>query len=156
MTTPELVWRVTQPSRVVEQDAFTAFLDWEVKKASRLAYCVSVVSMAVDPLDRGLHGSLTALAELMAARIRVTDLVAVIPPRFLALLLVDAPTTSLQAILGRLSSETGLVETQTGWSAGASCYPATAQRTNDLLQQATDLMTRAAADGGNRLYLPPT
>ena len=154
MTAPGPVWRVTPPPRVVEQDAFTLFVDWEVKKASRLAYCVSVVSMAVDPLDRGLHGSLTALAELMAARVRATDLVAVIPPRFLALLLVDAPTASLQAILGRLSSETGLADTQTGWSAGASCYPATAQRTNDLLQQATDLMTRAAADGGNRLYLP--
>lgn len=154
MTTPGPVWRVTKAPRVVEQDAFTSFLDWELQKATRLSYCVSVVSMVVEPLDRGLHGSLTALAENMAARVRATDLVAVIPPRFLALLLVDAPTTSLQSILGRLSSETGLSETQTGWSAGASCYPATAQRTDDLLQQATDLMTRAAADGGNRLYLP--
>ena len=154
MTTPGPVWRVTPPPRVVEQDAFTLFLDWEVKKASRLAYCVSVVSMVVDPPDHGAHGSLSTLAELIAARVRATDLVTVIPPRFLALLLVDAPTNSLQAILGRLSSETGLADTQTAWSAGASCYPATAQRTNDLLQQATDLMTRAAADGGNRLYLP--
>ena len=154
MKTPGPVWRVTQPPRVVEQDAFASCLDWEVQKASRLAYCVSVVSMVVDPLDGGLHGSLAALAENMAARVRATDLVAVIPPRFLALLLVDAPTTSLRTILGRLSSETGLSETQTGWSAGASCYPATAQRTTDLLQQATDLMTRAEADGGNRLYLP--
>jgi hypothetical protein len=154
MKTTGPVWRVTQPPRVVEQDAFASCLDWEVQKASRLAYCVSVISMVVDPLDRGLHGSLAALAENMAARVRATDLVAVIPPRFLALLLVDAPTTSLRAILGRLSSETGLSDTRTGWSAGASSYPATAQRTSDLLQQATELMTRAEADGGNRFYLP--
>lgn len=154
MTTAGPVWRVAQVPRVVEQDAFALFLEWEIHKASRLSYCVSVVSMTVDPLDRGPHGSLTALAENMAAQVRATDLVAVIPPRFLALLLIDAPTTSLRSILERLSAQTGLSETQTGWSAGASCYPATAQRTNELLRQATDLMTRAAADGGNRLYLP--
>ena len=154
MKMPGPAWRVTQPLRVVEQDAFASFLDWELQKANRLSYCVSVVSMAVDRLDRGLHGSLASLAENMAARVRSTDLVAVIPPRFLAILLVDAPTNALRSIVGRLSSETGLSETQTEWSAGASCYPATAQRTTDLLQQATDLMARAAADGGNRLYLP--
>jgi hypothetical protein len=154
MTTSRPVWRVNQSPRVVEQDTFASCLDWELQKASRLAYCVSVVSMVVDPMGQGPHGSLTALAEDMAARVRATDLVAVIPPRHLALLLVDAPTASLQTIMGRLSAETGLSETQTGWSAGASCYPATAQRTTDVLQQATDLMTRAEADGGNRLYLP--
>src|SRR5262249_43074237 len=154
MTTSRPVWRVTQSPRVVEQDAFASCLDWELQKASRLAYCVSVVSMVLDPVEQGPHGSLTALAEDMAARVRATDLVAVIPPRYLALPLVDAPTASLQTIMGRLSAETGLSETQTGWSAGASCYPATAQRTTDVLQQATDLMTRAEADGGNRLYLP--
>ena len=149
------IWRVTRPPRVVEQDAFASFLDGELQKANRLSYCVSVVSMAIERLDRGPHGSLASLAENVAAHVRSTDLVAVIPPRFLALLLVDAPTNSLESIVGRVSSETGLSETETGWSAGGSCYPATAQRTTDLLQQATDLMTRAAADGGNRLYLPP-
>ena len=154
MTTSRPVWRIMQPPRVVEQDVFARFLDWEVQKATRLSYCVSVVSMELGEGSRGPHGSLTALADDMAARVRATDLVAVIPPRFLAFLLVDAPTTSLRSILGRLSSETGLSETETAWSAGASSYPATAQRTGDLLQQATELMTRAAADGGNRLYLP--
>lgn len=154
MTTSGPVWRIPQPPRVVEQDVFARFLDWEVQKATRLSYCVSVVSMEVEPSDRAPHESLAALADEMAARVRATDLVAVIPPRFLALLLVDAPTNSLQSIVGRLSSETGLSETQTAWSAGGSCYPATAQRTGDLLQQATELMTQAAADGGNRLYLP--
>lgn len=153
MTTSRPVWRVAQPPRVVEQDVFARFLEWEVQKATRLSYCVSVVSIEVEG-ERGPHESLAALAEDMASRVRATDIVAVIPPRFLALLLVDAPTTSLQSVVGRLSSETGLSETQTAWSAGASCYPATAQRTGDLLQQATDLMIQAAADGGNRLYLP--
>ena len=102
----------------------------------------------------GLPTDLPSPAHERTQDVQLQALVVAFRPIFLDLLLVDAPTNSLQAILGRLSSETGLSETQTGWSAGASCYPATAQRTNDLLQQATDLMARAAADGGNRLYLP--
>src|SRR5262249_62250323 len=99
MTTSRPVWRVTQAPRVVEQDAFASCLDWELQKASRLAYCVSVVSMVDDPVEQGPHGSLTALAEDMAARVRATDLAAVIPARYPALLPVHPPTHSHLTIL---------------------------------------------------------
>src|SRR5262245_91572 len=116
------IWRVRRPPKVVEQDAFASLLDLELEKANRLAYCVSVVSMALEQLEHGPHASLASLAANVAAHVRSTDLVAVIPPRFLALLLVDAPAKSLTSIIARLSSETGLSDTAAGWSAGGSSY----------------------------------
>jgi GGDEF domain-containing protein len=39
-------------------------------------------------------------------------------------------------------------------SAGGGCYPQTATSGSEVLQQALDQMSRAKAEGGNRLYLP--
>ena len=117
---------------------------------------MSTVIIGVDPPGAGPYGSLAALAEAMAARVRATDLVAVIPPGFLALLLVDAPMTSLQSVVGRLAAQTGLSDTRAVWSAGGSCYPESDQRIVDLFHRATGLLLRAAAEGGNQLLLPPS
>lgn len=154
MTAVDLVWRITRLRKIVDQEAFTQRLDLELHKAIRLGYCVSIVFMMTEPEAAGRYGSFRGLAEILAGHTRATDLVAIIPPRFLGLLLVDAPRSSLQQIVDRLSTRAGLDETLTPWSAGASTYPETGQRVEDLLRQATELMARADADGGNRLYLP--
>lgn len=147
-------WRIRALQRVVDQEAFPQLLDLELHKARRLGFCVAVVSIVVDPPGVERYGSFTRLAETVATQVRTTDLVAMVPPRFLALLLVDAPRASLRSIVSRLVAQSGLSDAPMIWSAGASCYPETRQRIEEMLEQATDLMMRAAADGGNRLYLP--
>ncbi len=148
-------WRGSRPlsttgGSVVDDLLFRFLVDLEVQKAQRLRYCVSLVCLAAEVAPPEPPGSsLPSLAEMVTSCIRATDLVSPWAQASLALLLTDAETTDLPSILRRL---TGLLEPIV-WSAGASCYPITATRADDLLRQAVDSMVRAREGGGNRLYV---
>jgi hypothetical protein len=88
-------------------------------------------------------------ADNITHHIRGTDVVAPLTQGWLGLLLVDAETTHLPSIFDRLTARLATA----GWSAGGSCYPRTAARSEDMLRQAFDMLGRAREEGGNRLYV---
>ena len=135
---------------LVDEFLFRLLIDFEIQKAQRLRYSVSIVCFAVEPASAGNgKASPTAVAESVARHLRGTDAVASGSQGLLSLLLVDAETTHLPSILHRLTTRLDTV----GWSAGGSSYPRTATRAEDMLRQAIDLMGRAKDEGGNRLYV---
>ena len=134
---------------LVDELLFRLLVDFEIQKAQRLRYSVSIVCFAIESASAGNgEASPPSLAESVTRFLRGTDAVAR-AQGWLSLLLVDAETTHLPSILERLMARLETV----AWSAGGSCYPRTATRPEDLLRQAVDLMGRAKAEGGNRLYV---
>jgi hypothetical protein len=135
---------------LVDESLFRFLVDFEIQKAQRLRYSVSLVCFAVEPPTTG-NGEVSpvSVAERIVRYLRGTDAVALWAQGWLAMLLVDAETTHLPLIFDRLTAR---LET-TSWSAGGSCYPRTAARAEDMLLQATALLTRARDEGGNRLYV---
>jgi len=135
---------------VVDEVLFRLLVDLEIQKAQRLRYSISLVCFSADgnwPDNR--EASTQTLIESVTRGIRGTDVVTSGAAGGLHLLLVDAETTHLPLILHRLTAR---LETL-AWSAGGSCYPRTANRGEDMLRQAMDLMGRAREEGGNRLYV---
>ena len=132
----------------VEESLFRLLLDFEIRKAQRLRYSVSLVCFAIELASNG-KASPASVAERITPHLRGTDAVAALTQGWFALLLVDAETTHLPSILGRLTTRLETIV----WSAGGSCYPRTAARAEDMLRQAVDLLARAKAEGGNRLYV---
>jgi hypothetical protein len=134
----------------VEESLFQLLLDLEIRKAQRLRYSISLVCFALE-LASATNGK--ALPASVAGRItpylRGTDAVAASTQGWLTLLLVDAETIHLPSILERLTTRLETI----AWSAGGSSYPRTAARAEDMLRQAVDLLARARAEGGNRLYV---
>jgi len=135
---------------LVDEVLFRLLVDFEIQKAQRLRYSVSIVCFAVEPGSAGNgEGSPTSVAEGVTRYLRGTDAVAAWNHGWLSLLLIDAEPTHLPSILNRLMTR---LDT-TGWAAGGSSYPRTATRAEDMLRQAMDLMGRAKEEGGNRLYV---
>jgi len=135
---------------IVDDPTFRLLVDFEVQKAQRLRYCVSLVCLAAEAARPETQGaSAPAAAEIVTRYIRGTDVVTPWAQASLALLLIDAETSSLRPILDRLTARLDA----SVWSAGGSTYPRTATRTDELLRQAVDLMVRAKQEGGSRLYI---
>jgi GGDEF domain-containing protein len=155
-----------QYSNLVDEEFFRRLLHLEVQKAVRLQYCISVVVIAPDaPADRSDPALPQRIAEMAVRQLRGTDVATTFESQsMVGLLLIDADTRTLRQILNRATEaaqRTGIPAEATtpeapplSLSAGGSCYPETAASGRDLLRQATDLMSRAKAEGGNRLYLP--
>lgn len=148
-------WRGLGPSpehgaRVVDDLLFRFLVDFEIQKARRLRYFVSLVCLAIDVAPTETRRlPLPSLVEIVTRHTRGTDAVARWAGASLALLLVDAEATHLPSILRRLTAHLETI----AWSAGGSCYPKTATRPDDMLRQAADSLVRAKAGGGNRLYV---
>lgn len=141
------------PHNLVDQGLFQFILNREIHTATRLQYPLSLLCLTPDrPRGAASPASLTRLAALLVSQLRATDLAARLDSSGVALLLVDAETRTLPTILERLK---GGLEGLVTVSGGGGCYPQTASTGRELLQQAVELMTRAHAEGGNRLYLPP-
>ena len=144
--------------RVVDERLFRFLVDLEVVKAQRLQYCISVVCLAADLA--AAEADRLSMPHILAGvlrRTRATDVVTQMPDRSLAVLLVDAETTALAGVVGRLRDEltavTGANAPVTTWSVGGACYPKTATGPAELIRLATDLLARASLDGGNRVYI---
>jgi len=136
---------------MVDESLFRLLLDFEIHKAQRLRYSVSIVCFTMKRSDAGNEdASAASIGENIARRLRGTDAVAAWPQGLLFFLLVDAETTHLPSILERITTRFHTAI----WSAGSSSYPRTAVRGKDMLRQAADLLAMARNDGGNRLYVP--
>ena len=161
-----------QYSNLVAEDLFKLLLHLEIQKAVRLQYCVSVICLTPDlpdlpnqTIDPGLPRQ---IAESAVRQLRGTDVATIFSSGgSVGLMLIDADTRTLGQILDRATDAARVTMGQAvarqdqprqdqpiSLSAGASCYPETATSGRDLLRQATELMGRARAEGGNRLYLP--
>ena len=135
---------------LVDEPLFRLLVDFEIQKARRLRYSVSVVcfSVASGPAGDGEPSPLS-VATTVTRHLRGTDAVALWAQGWLGLLLIDAEASHLDAILHRL-----ITRLETGsWSAGGSSYPRTAIRADGMLRQAVDLMGKAKQEGGNRFYV---
>jgi len=135
---------------MIDESLFRRLLVFEVRKAQRLRYSVSIVCFTTErsATENG-EASPVSIAENIARHLRGTDAVAVWTGGRLFFLLVDAETAHLPTIIERLTTRLGAV----GWSAGGSTFPGTAARAEDMLGQAVAMLTRATEEGGNRLYV---
>jgi hypothetical protein len=134
---------------LVDEVLFRLLVDFEIQKAQRLRYSLSIVCFAVEPSAPVAGEVSTSVAEGISRYLRGTDAVASWTQGWLSFLFVDAETRHLPSILRRLTAQLERVV----WSAGGSSYPKTATRAEDMLRQAIDLMDKAKDEGGNRLYV---
>jgi len=135
---------------LLDESVFRLVLEFEIQKAQRLRYSVSLVCLSAELASPGTgRPSLASVAGSITPYLRRTDAVAPWTEGWLALLLLAAEPTHLPAILERLTARVEPI----AWSAGGSCYPRPAARANDMLRQAVELLARATAEGGNRLYV---
>ena len=152
------------PSRarhIVDQEVFRLILHLEIQKASRLRYSICVIALSPDmPSEEANRGLSSTVAEASLIPLRGTDVATILPDSSVALLLVDAEAPTLQGILERASrsineaaSNVTGVARRLSLSAGASCYPQTATTEDELIGQAEIQLTRARAQGGDRLCL---
>jgi GGDEF domain-containing protein len=135
---------------IIDESLFRVLLDFEIQKARRLRYSVSIVCLTLErsSAENG-ERSPASIAERIASHLRGTDAIALSSEGLLFFLLIDAETAHLLAILERLTTRFEAPM----WSAGGASYPRTAIRAEDLLRQALDLLARARSEGGNRLYV---
>ena len=139
--------------RVIDEPLFRFLIDLEVSKAQRLQYCISVARLAPDLSPAGTAAmSVPHALAAMLRRIRATDTITRLTDGSFAVLLIDAETSALAVILGRLREELASA-VQATWSAGAACYPKTAGSPAELLRLSGDLFARARHDGGDRIYI---
>ena len=152
-------------SNLIAEDLFKLLLHLEIQKAVRLQYCVSVICLTPDLPSQTMDPAIPRrIAESAVRQLRGTDVATIFSSGgSVGLMLIDADTRTLGQILDRATDAARMAVAQVAaqpdqpvsLSAGASCYPETASSGRDLLHQATELMVRARAEGGNRLYLPP-
>jgi hypothetical protein len=138
-------------AHVVDGSTFRFLVDLEVQKAQRLHYSISLLCIAADLPQMKTTEFVMPIANLLFRYLRSTDAIAPYAHSSLAILLVDAETGHLPAILGRLTEHLESVP----WSAGGSCYPRNVTRADDMLRQAVNFMIQAKKTGGSRLLLPP-
>jgi hypothetical protein len=135
---------------LVDESLFQFLVSLEIEKAKRLRYSVALVCFSVEPSSAtNGRASAASFADVIVQYLRGTDAVSLGAQGWLALLLVDAETTHLPLIVGRLTRHFESAQ----WSAGGSCYPRTAIRPEEMLSQAVHMLGRAREEGGNRLYV---
>ena len=132
-------------AQIVDAAVFRVLVEMETRKAQRMRYVVSLVSLGAED-----GASAAALAQRVAPAIRATDAVTTQTGDSVTMLLVDAEDTNLPTIMERLTP--GLDDVR--WSAGGSCYPKTAATADELLNQAERMREQARRQGGRRLSLP--
>lgn len=145
---------------LVDEKLFVFLLEYEVHKAIRFQYPLSILCLAPDLPPTDASPLANQLARVAVRHVRATDAASILPPSNVALLLVDAEARNVAAILQRLRQAFEPLplpatrkERRLTFSAGAGCYPRTAANGRELIVQALDLMKRAKTEGGDRLYV---
>jgi diguanylate cyclase with GGDEF domain len=149
----------------VTAPVFNFLLRLEERRAVRLQYCFSIVWLVIEPSPALAHeeiGGFTDLyASLTASRLRSTDVIAPMGEHAIGVLLIDAQVETITRIVTRTIQDAaaglgsdGEQDRLVRWSAGGASYPRHGTHAHGLLQQAEGLMSRARAEGGNRLCLP--
>jgi hypothetical protein len=159
---PELRRLLGASRRETAASLFRYLLEFEVVKAQRLQYCVSIVALGADlPPDDRNRLSAPHVVDAILRCLRTTDVVTRLPDAVFAAMLIDADTIALPTIIGRLRDEVGALTAEalgrgrlgTTWSAGAACYPKTAMTGPELLERALSLVALARREGGDRFYV---
>jgi hypothetical protein len=136
----------------VDEETFALVAELEVRKALRLQYAVSLLS--IQAITRAGGGSLDVglpdqLARIVSRLIRSTDLMHPSSgSAYLLLLLVGALSTDLDSVTRRITDEVAnhhlLVRgepTAVRLRIGSSCFPTTASSSREMLNQAIAGMT---------------
>lgn len=151
---PTVTGRSRDPQNLVEPRLFSFALHHEIHQATRLRYFLSLLCLTPDlPPSKATRPLLKRVARLSISRLRATDLATSLGGGSVRILLVDAETKNLPEILRRIKEGVESLARLT-LSAGGACYPQTTGSEEGFVQQATDLMDLARAEGGDRLYLP--
>ncbi|MGQ9524224.1 MAG: diguanylate cyclase [Armatimonadota bacterium] len=148
---------------------FREQLEREVRRARRYQHPVSLAVVEVDHLENyaAVYGAvvadsvLVAMAGFLATNLRDADLVARVNSGGFAVLM---PETGLKQALKavarnleelrrtNLSIDQDRLQISATFSAGVSSYPANADRSEDMIEQAYDALYRAKKAGGGRVY----
>ena len=137
-------------ARVVDAELFRLLLDFELQKARRLRYCLSVVDLKSEiRAQTGTAGE--SFAQIVARRIRSTDVATERARDVVSLLLIDADLTTLPTILRRVIADFEALS----WSAGVASYPKSGNNPDELIEQASAMLTQPGANGGREISPPP-
>jgi len=136
-------------AQTVDASLFRFLVDSEMRKAQRLRYCISVICIFAKAVATELSSPGAGL-DLFRRQLRATDVVAPWPPASLAVLLIDAESEDIPAVVRRITAHIA----EGSWRAGGVSYPRAANPVaDDMLRQAADLMQRAIRDPAKHLYL---
>jgi hypothetical protein len=135
-------------ARTVEPSLFRILVDSEMRKAQRLRYCISVICVCAKAVATELSAPARSI-EQFRAQLRATDVIAPWPPASLVVLLIDAESRDIPAVMRRIT----LPLAEGSWGAGSVSYPRATQVADDMLQQAASLMERAIQDPIKHLYI---
>jgi PleD family two-component response regulator len=145
-------------SRIVSRRVLAFLLDLEIAKAQRLQYHVSVLCLRPDE-GKADDGVLNRIAHGVLEAVRVTDLVALLPPEAVALMAIDADVAAIPSMVDRITErlqgvcQIGGELIATTWSVGCASYPKNAPTGTALLDEALHLMASAYRQGGDRIYI---
>jgi hypothetical protein len=137
-------------ARVVDAELFRLLLGFEIEKARRLRYCLSVVCLKNGTIVAAEAGG-DSLARIVASRIRATDVATERGRDVVLLLLIDADPTTLPIVLRRIITDFEALS----WSAGVAAYPKSGNDPDDLIEQASAMASEGRANGGRELSPPP-
>ena len=131
-------------ARTVDPALFRLLVDSEMRKAQRLRYCISVICVSAKAV-----ATESSFMDQFRSQLRATDAVAPWPPASLVVLLIDAESGDIPAVMQRIT----LHLAEGSWGAGGVSYPQATQVADDMLRQAASLMERAIQDPTRHLYI---
>ena len=131
-------------ARTVDPALFRILVDSEMRKAQRLRYSISVICVSAKAVATEL-----SFIDQFRGQLRATDVVAPWPPASLVVLLIDAESGDIPAVMRRIT----LHLAEGSWWAGGVSYPRATQVGDDMLRQAASLMERATHDPLKHLYI---
>ncbi len=155
--------RLTQ---TLDREFFEYLLDLEVRKAARYLYFLSLLviqpnEIKISYLPDEQEIFVKTLAYLIRDEVRGTDIIGRIGERKFFLMLHQADSQSTYGIAERVRSRVenytfiidGREEKRTV-SIGGACFPTHVNDITGLIQKAEEMMVRAEAEGGNKVYMP--
>ena len=132
-------------ARTVDPALFRILVDSEMRKAQRLRYSISVICVSAQ----AVAAAELSFIDQFRGQLRATDVVAPWPPASLVVLLIDAESGDIPAVMRRIT----LHLAEGSWWAGGVSYPRATQVADDMLRQAASLMEQAIQDPLKHLYL---
>jgi diguanylate cyclase (GGDEF)-like protein len=150
-------------TNVLKSDVFEYLLDLEIKRAMRYQYFFSL--LIVEPDLRGDTQNeadiIKIIAEIISDEVRITDTIGRMDGNNFYVLLPHAETSCTLTVAERIRSR---VESYTfskndgavkkTISIGAACFPTHSNELKNLVNNASEMISRAKDAGGNKVCLP--
>src|SRR5438132_11881780 len=111
-------------ARTVDPALFRILVDSEMRKAQRLRYSISVICVSAKAVATEL-----SFIDQFRGQLRATDVVAPWPPASLVVLLIDAKSGDIPAVMRRIT----LHLADASWWAGGVSYSRATQVAEDML-----------------------